>query len=78
MFTEICALIRAAQEGDKEKATAYTRLLAVNLRKEGKPKEADRILRALGDLPPSENIAVLDTVEDEDDEAMTVDEWNAL
>lgn len=49
MYTEICQLIRAVQANDKPKALSYARLLAENLEKDGKPKEATRILRALGD-----------------------------
>lgn len=45
----MCKIIEAAMAGDKQKAEAYARLLAVNLEKDGKPKEATRILRALGD-----------------------------
>lgn len=60
MFTEICALVRAAKDGDTSKAVAYSRLLAANLRTAGKTTDADRILRALGDLPPSENVVALD------------------
>ena len=60
MYTEMIQIIIASQEGDKEKAAAYARLLAVILGKDGKQKEANRILRALGDLPPSENICTLD------------------
>lgn len=50
MITEVCQIIKASQVGDKEKAASYARLLAENLDKDGKHKEATRILRAL-DLP---------------------------
>jgi hypothetical protein len=49
MYTEVCKIIEASQAGDKQKAEAYARLLATNLEKAGQPKEATRILRALGD-----------------------------
>ena len=59
MYTEVCKIIEASQAGDKERAASYARLLAENLRKEGKEKEAVRVLRALGDLPPGP-LATLD------------------
>lgn len=59
LYTEVCKIIEASQSGDRARAAIYARLLADNLRKEGKPKDADRVLRALGDLPPGP-AAVLD------------------
>lgn len=61
MYTEICKIIEASQAGDKQKAEAYARLLATNLEKAGQPKEATRILRALGDQTLQSAPVVLDS-----------------
>jgi len=47
MITEICHIIKAVIAEDKEKALSYARLLAENLDKDGKHKEATRVHRAL-------------------------------
>jgi len=51
MYTEICQLIRAAKEGDTEKAMAYANLLACNLAKAGLHTESNRVWRAIYDTP---------------------------
>ncbi len=63
MYTEVGQIIRASQVGDKQKAASYARLLAENLTKDGKEREARMVLRALGDLPPG-NPVTLDSSED--------------
>lgn len=60
MYTEICKIIEASQAGDKSKAESYARLLAENLDKAGQPKEANRVLRALGDHAPQSQPVTLD------------------
>lgn len=49
MFTEVCKIIEAGLASDPAQVEAYARLLAENLDKAGQPKEATRVLRALGD-----------------------------
>lgn len=65
MITEICGMIRAAQEGDAARVLDVARLLAENFDKAGDHQEANRIYRALSyptlqsrpvaldDLPPA-------------------------
>jgi hypothetical protein len=60
MYTEICKIIEAAIAGDQGRAESYARLLAQNLDKAGQPKEATRVLRALGDATAQSPPAGLD------------------
>lgn len=61
MITEVCQMIRAVKAGDQNKAISYASLLAENLDKTGKSKEATRIRNAINGIVG--NPVVMDSVD---------------